>query len=65
MAWLSFRNNVSASRIWPAKEAGPLAPMETPGALAVMTRVKARTPVVKAELDWLKQIVLRPSALLC
>jgi hypothetical protein len=39
--------------------------METPGALAVMTRVKARTPEVKAELDWLKQIVLRPSALLC
>ena len=62
---MSFRNNVSASRIWPAKDAGPPAPTETPGAFAVITRVKARTPVVKAELDWLKQIVLRPSALLC
>ena len=38
-------------------------PMETPGAFAVMTRVKARTPEVNATLDWLKQIVLRPSML--
>jgi len=41
---------VSASRIWPANAAGPLAPKETPGAFAVITRVKTRTPEVNATL---------------
>ena len=33
------------------------------GALAVMVRVKASTPVENPELDWLKQMVLSPSTL--
>lgn len=56
--------SVSASRIWPAKVAAPLAPTETPGALAVITRVNASTPLENPMLDWLKQIVLSPSKLL-
>src|ERR1700722_21078 len=64
VAWPSLRNSVSASRIWPANAAGPLEPAETPGALAVITRVNASTPLVNPALGWSKQIVLRPSTLL-
>lgn len=42
---------VSASRIWPAKAAGADNPAVAPGALAVMVRVNARTPLVNAALD--------------
>ena len=49
---------MSASRICPAKAAGALDPTDAPGALAVITRVKASTPLVKPSLGWLKQMVL-------
>jgi hypothetical protein len=63
IAWPSLRKSVSASRIWPANTAGPAEPTVTPGAFAVITRVKAKTPLVNAALDWLKQTVLSPSML--
>src|SRR5579875_256789 len=59
----SFRNSVSASRICPAKTAGGPEPTDASGALAVITLVNASTPVVNPMLDWLKQIVFRPSML--
>ena len=54
-----LQKSVSASRIWPANAAGPLAPTLTPGAFAINVRVKASTPGVNAALDWLKQIVFK------
>src|ERR1700683_1011356 len=59
-----LQKSVSASRIWPAKAAGPLVPTLAPGAFAVNVRVKASTPGVNAALDWLKQMVFKPSTLL-
>src|ERR1700761_9284036 len=57
----SLRKNVSESRICPAKRAGAELPTVAPGAFAVNVRVNANTPSVNPALDWLKQIVFRPS----